>query len=170
MAGGRPTKYKPEYCEALIQHMENGNSFWSFAAEVDVCFQTLDDWCGAHPEFLESKRRGMSKLLRFDEKIARAGSTGQLKRHARTIKTSEQMPDGTTQTKEETIYDSAQFSQTYQIFLMKNRYPRMYRDKIQVESSSGDDAKKLGTVLQEVMNDPALAAAAKIIAEKLSEE
>ena len=27
---GRPTKYKPEYCEMLIEHMSEGLSFESF--------------------------------------------------------------------------------------------------------------------------------------------
>ena len=166
MAGGRPSKYKPEYCEALIQHMENGNSFWSFAANVNTCFDTLSEWCRAHPEFSEAKSIGMSKLLAFDEKIARAGSTGQLKRHSRTVKTTDE--NGVT--KEEIFYDAANFAQTYHIFMVKNRYPRFYRDKIQIETSTADDAKKTSKVLQDVMSDPVLSEAARVIAEKLSEE
>lgn len=171
MPAGRPSKYKPEYCEELIKHMAGGNSFWSFASNADVHFDTLSEWCSAHPEFSEAKKIGMAKLMAFDEKIAMAGSTGQLKRHSRTITTTDTLPDGTITTHKEDIFDAATFSQTYQIFLMKNRYPRFYRDKIQVETSTAEsDAQKTSKVLQEIMKEPELAEAARIIAEKLSEE
>lgn len=167
---GQPTKYRPEYCEAVIKHMAEGNSFWSFAANVDVCFDTLSEWTKVHPEFSEAKRRGVAKLLAFDEKVARAGSTGQLKRHAKTIKTTKHNHEtGESVTTEEQIYDAANFSQSYQIFLMKNRYPKLYRDKITLETETSDP-KKVQNTFEEVMNDPALADAALKIAEKFSGE
>lgn len=146
--------------------MSQGKSFWSFAADVDVHFDTLSEWTMQHPEFSEAKKIGMSKLLKFDEELNLMGSSGQLKRLARTEKVTND--DGTV--KENQFYDQATFAQTYRIFLMKNRYPKMYRDKIEVESSSSSDAQKTSKILQEIMNDPQLAEAAKIIAEKLSEE
>lgn len=146
--------------------MAGGKSFWSFAADVDVCMDTLSEWCAAHEEFSEAKKIGSAKLLKFDEELNLMGSSGQLKRVARTEKTI--LEDGTT--RETTFHDQATFAQTYRIFLMKNRYPKLYRDKIHVESTSGSDAEKTSKVLKEIMNDPQLAEAAKIIAEKLSEE
>lgn len=166
MAGGRPTDYRAEYCERLITHMAAGNSFWSFAAEVDVSFETLSNWCAAHPEFLESKNIGLAKLLKFDEQLALMGSSGQLKRVSRT----ERLTDEEGNTKEITYHDAAQFAQTYHIFKMKNRYPKFYRDKIEIESSSSDQIKKQSKVIEDVMKDPQLAEAARIIAEKMSDE
>lgn len=166
MPAGRPSEYKPEYCEQIIEHMAKGNSFWSFAAEVDVSFETLSNWCAAHPEFLEAKKVGLGKLLKFDEQLALAGSSGQLKRLSRTEKITEE--DG--RVREVTYHEPAQFAQTYHIFKMKNRYPKFYRDKIEIESSSGDQSKKSRKVIEEVMKDPKLAEAAKAIAEKMSDE
>lgn len=165
--GGRPSLYKPEYCDLVVKHMADGNSFWSFAAVVDVCFDTLSEWTKVHPEFSEAKRRGVAKLLAFDEKIARAGSSGQLKRHAKTITTKRKDKDGNEIVDEEKIYEAAQFSQSYYIFMMKNRYPKLYRDKITLETETSDP-KKVQDAFEEVMKDPTLADAALKIAEKFS--
>lgn len=166
MPAGRPSKYQPEYCEMLIKHMSQGKSFWSFAAEVDVCFDTLSEWTKTHQEFSEAKKIGMSKLLKFDEELNLMGSSGQLRRVARVEKVTGE--DGST--RETTFHEQANFAQTFRIFVMKNRYPRLYRDKIEIESSSGNDAAKTSKVIKEVMADPQLAEAARIIAEKLSDE
>jgi len=168
MVTGRPSDYRQEYCEALIKHMAEGNSFWSFASVVSVCFKTLGNWCNEHDEFLQAKNIGLAKLLAFDEKVARAGSTGQLKRHAKTIKTTKHNEEtGESVTTEEQIFDAANFSQTYQIFLMKNRYPKLYRDKITLETETSDP-RKVQDTFNEVMSDPTLAEAAMKIAEKFS--
>jgi hypothetical protein len=159
---GRPTKYKQEYCISIVEHMAKGNSFESFAGRVGVCFDTLYHWTHQYPEFSEAKKVGLAKLLLFDEDLGKAGVAGQLKRMVR--KTTDK--DG----KVTEEYEAATFGQTFHIFTLKNRYPRMYRDKIQVETSFGEDAKKTNKVLQEVMADPILAEAARKIAEKLSEE
>lgn len=66
---GQPTLYKPEYCQMLIEHMEQGYSFQSFAAIVDVCEDTLYDWCKKNPEFAEAHRRGSTKSRLFYEKM-----------------------------------------------------------------------------------------------------
>lgn len=60
MPAGRPTKYKPEYCEMLVEHMREGFSFLSFGGlrEVDCGQNTLYEWEKAHPEFQEAKIRG----------------------------------------------------------------------------------------------------------------
>lgn len=166
MPAGRPSKYKTEFCEQLIAHMAKGKSFHSFAGTIDVCFDTLHEWEKQHSEFSDSKRIGLAKLLLFDEDVALAGSTGQLKRVSRVERTTDE--NGVT--KEVTFHEAAQFAQTYHIFKLKNRYPKLYRDKIQIETSTSEDAKKTSKVLQDVMSDPVLAEAARIIAEKLSEE
>lgn len=148
----------------VIKHMANGHSFWSFAAEVDVCFDTLSEWTRQHEEFSEAKKAGMAKLLKFDEQLNLAGASGQLKRVART----ETFYDENGHKREVTYHDSANFAQTYRIFLMKNRYPRLYRDKIQIEDTT-DNSKKTRKTLVDLMNDPKLRDAALILADKLSD-
>lgn len=68
-AVGRPTLYKPEYCELLIEHMGSGLSFEAFAGVVGVCKKTLYDWEKANPEFLHAKSEGLEKARLFWEKL-----------------------------------------------------------------------------------------------------
>jgi len=58
---GRPTLYKPEYCDGIVDHCSNGASLESFAAEIDVCRSTLIVWAKAHPEFLQAATRAKAK-------------------------------------------------------------------------------------------------------------
>lgn len=51
MPGGRPTTYKPEYCEMVIEAAREGKSLTSFAADIDVGRQSITDWAKAHEEF-----------------------------------------------------------------------------------------------------------------------
>lgn len=62
---GRPSKYKPEYCDVLEGHFEQGYSYEAFAGRIGVSKQTLYDWEKAHPEFLDAKRRyeGLTQLF-----------------------------------------------------------------------------------------------------------
>jgi len=71
--GGRPTLYKPEYCQMLITHMSEGLSFESFAGLVSVSRQTIYDWEKANPEFLDAKKLAMEKNRLFWEKVGVQG-------------------------------------------------------------------------------------------------
>jgi hypothetical protein len=88
--GGRPSKYKPEYCQRIIDFMddenksedvyklfhdkENGvtehavcklpNFFEDFAHEIDVTCDTMLEWCKVHPEFSESYKKAKEIQLR----------------------------------------------------------------------------------------------------------
>jgi transposase len=53
-AGGRPTKYKPEYCEAVIGYGRLGKSREWIAAELMVIPETLTNWGKEHPEFFDA--------------------------------------------------------------------------------------------------------------------
>ena len=78
MPAGRPTKYKPEYCEKLIKHMTEGYSFESFAAIADCCVDTLNEWAKVHPEFSAAKKRAFAKSMVYWEKMGKEGSSGDL--------------------------------------------------------------------------------------------
>ena len=52
---GRPTEYKEEFCQMLIDHMSEGYSFESFGGIVGVSERVLYDWEKKFPEFLHSK-------------------------------------------------------------------------------------------------------------------
>lgn len=70
---GRPSDYRPEYCDLLRKHMAKGLSFEAFGGVVDACRQTLYTWCKEHPEFLDTKRRGTLKGQLFWEEAGIAG-------------------------------------------------------------------------------------------------
>jgi transposase len=73
--GGRPTDYKPEYCEMLVEHMKRGLSFEAFGAVVDVCEDTLYEWRKVHPEFSEAYKRGLAHSRNFWEELGLIGTT-----------------------------------------------------------------------------------------------
>lgn len=55
MAGGRPTDYRPEYCERVIELGKTGASVVEMAAEIGVDRKTLETaWPTAFPEFLQA--------------------------------------------------------------------------------------------------------------------
>jgi hypothetical protein len=64
---GRPTKYKPEFCEMLIDHMSEGYSFETFAAVVAVNRDTLYAWKDAHPEFSDAVKKAFDQCQWFWE-------------------------------------------------------------------------------------------------------
>jgi hypothetical protein len=76
---GRPTDYKPEYCEALIKHMETGMSYASFAGVVRCNVDTLYNWEKLNQEFSEAKKIGMALNMHFWEKMGIAGTAGKVK-------------------------------------------------------------------------------------------
>ena len=70
MPAGRPTDYEPEYCKQLMEHMQDGYSYESFAGKVAVSFKTLYNWEKAHPEFLQSKEIGRAmQLMYWEDKV-----------------------------------------------------------------------------------------------------
>lgn len=73
---GRPSLYKPEYCQLLINHMAEGLSFLSFAGVVSVSYDTIHEWVKAHPDFSYAKGIGRAKQLIWDEKLLNRGSEG----------------------------------------------------------------------------------------------
>lgn len=105
---GRPSKYKPEFCAQLIEHMASGLSFESFAAVIDVCEDTLYEWSRSNPEFSEAKRIAFSKSRLWWEKLAVNYVVSETE---------------------------AKISATIWVFNMKNRFPKEWRDRQEVETT-----------------------------------
>ena len=70
---GRPTKYKEEYCEMLIEHMAEGYSFESFGGVIEVAEDTLYEWAKVNKNFSDSKNIGTQKSMIWWEKVGRKG-------------------------------------------------------------------------------------------------
>ena len=75
---GRPSDYKEEYCNMLIEHMAEGYSFESFGGVIGVSERVLYDWEKKHPEFLHSKEIGTQKSMIWWEKIGRMGMINEI--------------------------------------------------------------------------------------------
>ena len=54
---GRPTKYKPEYCQQIIDFMSQGKSMERFAVSIDVMPDTILNWTKEHEEFLGAYKK-----------------------------------------------------------------------------------------------------------------
>lgn len=75
---GRPTKYKEEYCQMLIDHMSEGYSFDSFAGIVEVNIDTLYEWAKVHAKFSDAKNIGTAKSMAWWERIGRMGMINEI--------------------------------------------------------------------------------------------
>jgi hypothetical protein len=69
----RPTEYKQEYCEQVIEYGKQGKSVAWMAAELGVCKQTLHNWAEAHPEFLDAFTRAKLEAQRWWEDAGQNG-------------------------------------------------------------------------------------------------
>lgn len=75
---GRPTKYRPEYCEQLIECMKRGAWLNSFAAQIGVSRNTLDLWAARHEEFAEALAIGKAAAAAWWENIGRGIAAGKI--------------------------------------------------------------------------------------------
>lgn len=75
---GQPTKYRAEFCQAVMEHLKSGASFESFAAHIDVAPSVLYLWLKKHPDFLEARTKGEVLAEKFWADLGRAGAAGRL--------------------------------------------------------------------------------------------
>jgi hypothetical protein len=66
---GRPSGYKPEYCQQLIDFQTQGFSFEAFAGHLGVSTRTVYDWIEQFPEFAHAKDIGLNRSRVFWEKL-----------------------------------------------------------------------------------------------------
>lgn len=107
---GRPSKYKPEYCSMLVEHMKTGLSFESFAAVIAVNQDTLHEWAKVHSAFSEAKKDAYALNLLFWEQHGIDG-----------------LYNKSTFDRESGISETRSLNSTVWIFNMKNRHK--WRDK-----------------------------------------
>lgn len=68
---GRPTAYKPEYCDLIVEKQAQGWSLAEFAASVGVSRPTIDNWAAANPEFFEALSRAKAAEQSWWERAGR---------------------------------------------------------------------------------------------------
>ncbi len=99
MPAGRPSSYKPEYCDIAIELGQQGETLAGIAAEIGVHRETLNNWRNEYPEFFDALNKARAHSQRWWEKT--------LMQQAR---------EGTG-------------NATAAIFAMKNMFPDDYRDR-----------------------------------------
>ena len=67
MPAGRPSLYKPEYCEKVIELGKLGKSLTKMALACNVDKKTLHDWAEKHEEFALSLARARAESLAWWE-------------------------------------------------------------------------------------------------------
>ena len=107
----RYVKYRPEYCDMLIEEMASGFTFDSFASDIGVSKQTLYNWCLIYPEFKEAKDIGIE--------ASRKTLEGIMLNVARTGK--------------------GNFIPAF--IMLKNRFPNDWRDKQEIEVAKESETK-----------------------------
>lgn len=76
--GGRPSLYKPEYCDRVIELGREGMSVVEMAAEIGVSRSTLEEsWPEAHEEFSEAFARARELSQAWWERQGRIGLTAE---------------------------------------------------------------------------------------------
>lgn len=71
----RPTVYKPEFCETVIELGRQGKSVVQMACAIDVVRSTLYEWCKDHPEFSDAFTRAKQLSQDWWETQAQCGLT-----------------------------------------------------------------------------------------------
>lgn len=78
MPAGQPTKYKPEYCDLVIEKMSEGFSQEACAGFIGVATDTLFEWKNVHPEFSDAIREGLAKSRVMWEQMGNSGAMGKI--------------------------------------------------------------------------------------------
>lgn len=73
---GRPTAYKPEYCQGIIDHCKKGGTFTEYAEEIGHHTSIFDDWSEKIPEFRLAKKKAKQAAENWMIKVGRMGMMG----------------------------------------------------------------------------------------------
>lgn len=108
---GQPTKYRPEYCEAIVEHMKEGASATSFAASIGVSRETISNWCDEHKEFFVAFRNGKAACAAWWEHRLRDAS----------------------------VRGGGPGASTATIFGLKNMAPQDWNERVHITATGKDD-------------------------------
>lgn len=129
MAGGRPTKYKKEYVEQVKKLCELGATDVQIADFFEIDQSTLTRWKLKHPEFCTSLKLGKEVPNNQIERSLYNRALGYSCED-----TDIRVIDG--EIVQTPILKHYPPDSTAAIFFLKNRMPKDYRDKIEIEESN----------------------------------
>jgi hypothetical protein len=71
--GGRPSEYRPEYCQAVIDCMAQGFSLTAFAGSIRVAKDTIYQWVKVYPQFSDAVARARAaRVSALEVKLLRS--------------------------------------------------------------------------------------------------
>ena len=73
---GRLSKYRPEYCDTIVELAEQGKTSSYFCSHVNIGRETMSRWIEAHGEFREAYKISKEKYQAYLEKLAEGHITG----------------------------------------------------------------------------------------------
>lgn len=131
---GRPTKYKSEYVDLAYKFCLLGATDAELGDFFDVCEETINDWKRTYSEFSASIKKG--------KEIADATVASKLYHRA----TGYEHPDIDIKMYEGQIIETPLVKHyppdtTAGIFWLKNRQPKKWRDKVEVDAKVDADVK-----------------------------
>jgi hypothetical protein len=75
--GGRPTLYRREMCDRLVEAMAGGLTVEAAAAKIGISARSLFYWQQQHPEFLQAIQEGRQRSQLWWEERALAMANGE---------------------------------------------------------------------------------------------
>lgn len=76
MPAGRPTDYRPEYCEQVVKYMQDGAHVIEFAAHIGVAKSTVYKWAEDYSEFSDALKIANTKSTAAWLKMHRDKASG----------------------------------------------------------------------------------------------
>ena len=113
---GRPSDYKPEYCELVSEFLADGYSVAAFAGSIPVAKSTVYKWMDEHPEFSDAVKVGQARAVLWWEDANRHLAT------------------------------KGEGNATANVFGLKNRAADEWRDKQEIDHQSSDGTMKPTTI------------------------
>ena len=105
---GRPTKYKPEFCQAVVEYMTQGFSLKACAGYLCTTYDSINDWMKIYPDFFHAVKDGQAlAALWWEQKLMENA-------------------------------DSGKGNASSCIFGVKNRSQEQWKDKHEVDNTSSD--------------------------------
>ena len=122
-AGGRPTKYKTEFCDRAFDFALVGMTDGEIAGALKIDEATLYRWKNARPQFCEAIKTGRD---RYDNEVGEKA----LRQRAAGYDYQEEV-----MTREGPSVITKRFhgSDTAAIFWLKNRQPERWRDRVETD-------------------------------------
>ena len=75
---GRPTKYKKEMCQQVVDAMAKGYSKEAACAEIGIWYQTMQERVKSRPDFSVAVKRGEQLSALWWEKVGLAATIGKV--------------------------------------------------------------------------------------------